>query len=68
MEKYNISIASDHKKYVVKNDQTVNISGKIENPETIYDGNYDNDKIVLAGDFLRLEHTDGLNYINVGLR
>ena len=46
----------------MKNDQTVNIS------ETIYDGNYDNDKIVLAGDFLKLEHTDGLNYINVGLR
>ncbi len=67
-EKYNISIASDHMKYVVQNDQTVNISGTIENSETPYNGNYDNDKIILADDFLRFEHTDGLNYINVALR
>ena len=67
-EKYNISIASDHMKYVVQNDQTVNISGTIENSETVYDGNYSDDKIVLAGDFLKFEHTDGLNYINVALR
>ncbi|MFK7774626.1 MAG: hypothetical protein AB8F94_20975 [Saprospiraceae bacterium] len=67
-EKYNISIASDHMKYVVQNDQTVNISGEIEDSETVYDGIYNKDKIVLAGDFLRLEHTDGLNYINVAMR
>jgi hypothetical protein len=67
-EKYNISIASDHMKYVVQNDQTVNISGEIKNSETVYDGNYNDDEIVLAGDFLKFEHTDGLNYINIAVR
>ena len=42
--------------------------GYIENSETPYDGVYDNESLLLASDFLLLEHTDGLNYLNIELR
>ena len=67
-DKYEISIGTDHMKYVMKNDQTVNIDGYIHNSGTAYDGDYAGDKIVLARDFLLFEHTDGLNYINTEIR
>ena len=65
---YNISIGTDHMKYVVQADQMVKISGNIQNSDTQYDGNYANDDIVIAEDFLQFEHTDGLNYPNIELR
>lgn len=55
-------------KYVVTPNQTVSINGNITETETIYDGNYSNDSIVIVEDFLQFEHTDGLNYINVDFR
>ncbi|WP_435314710.1 hypothetical protein [Cellulophaga fucicola] len=68
-DNWDISIGTDHMKYVVNNLQTVKISGYIENTGTAYDGVYDNDNIVIDGDsFLSFEHTDGLNYVNVALR
>ena len=51
-------------KYVMRNNQTVNIDGTI-NVGGDFDGTYDNDNIVLTEDFLLFEHTDGLNYVNV---
>ena len=66
--KYNISIGADHMKYVMVQNQTVNISGAIAQTETIYDKTYNDEEIVLAKDFLIFEHTDGLNYLNVELR
>ncbi len=63
-----ISIGNDHMKYVMSNGQTVNISGYIDIPDDDYSGVYDADPIVLSPDFLTFEHTDGLNYINLGLR
>lgn len=65
--KYNISLASDHMKYVMQNGQTAKISGSIQKSGTPFDGLYDNDDIVLDSDFLQFEHTDGLNYINIGI-
>ncbi len=65
---YNISIGADHMKYVVQEDQVVKITGEIENSETVFDGVYSDDYVALVEDFLRLEHTDGLNYLNVELR
>lgn len=63
-----ISIGADHMKYVVVADQTVSMNGKIgdENPD--FEGTYVNDQQVLSDDFLRFEHTDGLNYINVSFK
>lgn len=64
---YTISIGIDHMKYVVDAYQTVTIDGTI-NTGTPYDGVYDNDNIRLTHDFLQLEHTDGLNYVNIELK
>lgn len=65
-ENYTISIGVDHMKYVVQNDQFVDIDGNI-NFGNKYDGVYTGQQIQLTEDFLRLEHTDGLNYINTQL-
>ena len=68
-DKYDISIASDHMKYVMKSYQTVKMDGYINNsgfPE--YDGSYYNTSFDINPKFLQFEHTDGLNYLNVELR
>lgn len=65
---YNVSFGIDHMKYVMQQKQIVGIDGFINNSETQYDGLYENDEILLAADFLRFEHTDGLNYVNTELR
>ena len=65
---YAVTIGTDHMKYVVTSDQIVKISGHIANSGTEYDGTYANDDIKVTGDFLKFEHTDGLNYVNSDLR
>ena len=65
---YAITLGTDHMKYVMTNDQEVNISGHISNSGTAYDGTYMNDEIIVEEDFLQFEHTDGLNYVNTDLR
>jgi hypothetical protein len=65
---YNISVGSDHMKYVMQNNQTVKISGFIKNSGTEYDGVYNNQDVVLKNNFLKFEHTDGLNYLNIEFR
>ena len=66
-ENYTISIGVDHMKYVVDNDQFATINGNIAIGNTKYDGTYTGEQVQLTADFLRLEHTDGLNYINIEL-
>ncbi|TDQ25605.1 hypothetical protein [Tenacibaculum caenipelagi] len=66
-ENYTVSIGVDHMKYVMIADQDVKIDGYISTGST-YDGNYNNETINLAADFLRFEHTDGLNYVNVEVK
>ena len=67
-DNYNISIGADHMKYVVQQEQSVKITGEIENSGTVYDGVYSDDYVKIVADFLLLEHTDGLNYLNVEFR
>jgi hypothetical protein len=67
-DKYEISFGADHMKYVMKNFQTVNMNGNIANSGTAYDGVYNNQPMYLDTSFLRFEHTDGLNYLNVEIR
>lgn len=63
-ENYTISIGVDHMKYVMKNDQTVNFKGILPfGSNQFVSGN----EILLSEDFLKFEHTDGLNYINTEL-
>jgi hypothetical protein len=66
-EKLELSLCVDHMKYVMSNSVTVKMDGYIENSGTQYDGTYDNENFILAYNFLSFEHTDGLNYINLGL-
>ena len=59
-----ISIGIDHMKYVMVAHQETEITGKI-NDGGSYDGIYDNEGFSINPDFLKFEHTDGLNYINI---
>jgi hypothetical protein len=70
-ENYTISVGVDHMKYVVDIDQTAKINGEITGSypngsggdfQGVYTGN---DMQLLDENFLKLEHTDGLNYVNV---
>ena len=65
---YLVSIGVDHMKYVVTQNQFVNIEGRINLPEentgSSFNDTYNNVPIQLTEDFLKFEHTDGLNYIN----
>jgi hypothetical protein len=65
--KWDISFGIDHMKYVVVQNQKTLINGFI-NDNNIYDGFYINQEIAIKEDFLKFEHTDGLNYANIELR
>ncbi len=56
------TLGEDHMKYVMEKNQTVIMKGFI-NRDGPYKGTYDGDK-GLTPDFLKFEHTNGLNYIN----
>ncbi len=61
-----IVVATDHMKYVMDQDQTAEITGSITDPT--YSSMVQNGKINLTDErFLTFEHTDGLNYVNVGV-
>lgn len=64
---YDISFGIDHMKYVMAQNQTVKIDGNINVPNSKYNKTYSGEDIVLTEDFLTFEHTDGLNYLNLGL-
>jgi hypothetical protein len=65
---YNISIGLDHMKYVMIQNQNVEIAGVVGDSYPDYAGVYlpsGNHTIDMTdGTFLKFEHTDGLNYIN----
>jgi hypothetical protein len=68
---YSIGVGLDHMKYVMTQNQTVNMNGYIDLPEgdtgSAYNGIYNNVPAVLTEDFLTFEHTDGLNFVNAGI-
>lgn len=66
-DKWNVSFGIDHMKYVMDQDQTVEMDGFI-NKGSVFDGDFLKSKQVLSQDFLKFEHTDGLNYANIELR
>jgi hypothetical protein len=63
--RYSISFGFDHMKYVMNQNQTVEVDGFIKDSKTSYDGVYSHSPLELKKDFLEFEHTDGLNYLNV---
>lgn len=60
---YSIAVGLDHMKYVMTQDQTLNMTGTISG-NAPYDGVYNNTPTVMTESFLLYEHTDGLNYVN----
>lgn len=60
---YSIAIGVDHMKYVMTQNQTVNVTGNIVIGSE-FDGVYNNTPTVMTEKFLMYEHTDGLNYVN----
>lgn len=67
-ENWNISIGTDHMKYVVLNGQITKITGHIDIPNSPFNGDYDKKDQSIVKNFLQFEHTDGLNYGNIELR
>ncbi|TNE55269.1 MAG: hypothetical protein EP338_04720 [Bacteroidetes bacterium] len=67
-DNWQLSIGMDHMKYVVSQYQSVAIEGKINDPASICQGDFNGEEIVLRPEFLLLEHTDGLNYGNIECR
>lgn len=66
-DNYNIVLGADHMKYVMRQNQNVIINGNIQIGNSDFDGVYNNQTITLTDNFLKFEHTDGLNYIFVGV-
>lgn len=66
-DKYTVSIGLDHMKYVMDNNKNRELDGYINLPSdaigSIYNGVYDNQNFFISEEFLKFEHTDGLNYI-----
>jgi|TARA_B110000902_G_C14258099_1_gene568718 hypothetical protein len=63
---WNVSVGVDHMKYVMVAVQPVTIDGfiNLQDPLTQFNGTYDNSPLIIDEDFLKFEHTDGLNYVN----
>ena len=64
--RWGISLGLDHIKYVVLNEQTVRMTGNVSaTASQKYAGAYNNSPVVTTEDFLRFEHTDGLNLLSL---
>ncbi len=67
-DKYSVSVGVDHMKYVVTQNQKFNVDGSINLPLTedgaVFNGVYNNTPVEMTDDFLKFEHTDGLNYVH----
>ena len=63
---YSVAIGVDHMKYVMSQNKAVDINGYYPNPGS-YDELLGNNQVLLTEEFLKYEHTDGLNYVNTEL-
>ncbi|OEJ98991.1 hypothetical protein A8C32_07355 [Flavivirga aquatica] len=66
-DNYTISLGIDHMKYVMNRNRFKTVDGFINLPNTeegsIYNGTYNNENFFVSEDFLKFEHTNGLNYV-----
>lgn len=64
---YVVSFGVDHMKYVMKRNESRRVEGFINLPDneigSMYNGEYNNDLFFVSEDFLKFEHTNGLNYV-----
>lgn len=67
-DRWSVSLGLDHMKYVVRQGQTVTMDGHVDGTRSItyttQEGSHD---VQLEQDFLKFEHTDGLNLLSVDL-
>ena len=67
-ENLSISMGWDHMKYIITVPQTVDIDGYIDpSLSDEYGGEYFNEPLALRQNFVRYEHSDGLNYVRFGI-
>jgi hypothetical protein len=67
-KRWALSLGYDHMKYIMVNDQRANVSGVITQAASEkYAGTYLNKPMIISYDFLKFEHTDGLNVITLDL-
>jgi hypothetical protein len=59
-----LTLGFDHMKYVMDQNQWVTVDGQIQRPGG-YQGVYKHAQVELVPTFLKFEHTNGLNYINI---
>ncbi|MGB1309308.1 MAG: hypothetical protein ACPG6B_10380 [Oceanihabitans sp.] len=66
-DKYNVVLGVDHMKYVMKRNKYKNVSGHInlpaDDPGSIYNQSFNGNPYFVSEDFLKFEHTNGLNYV-----
>ena len=66
-DNYFISFGIDHMKYVMQTNRNRTIDGYINLPSneagSVYNGTYNNEEFFVSDDFLKFEHTNGLNYV-----
>lgn len=64
-DRFSLSVGHDHMKYVAKQNQILTVSGNIDSTASVqYAGTYSDKTMAMSNDFMRFEHTDGLNYIS----
>lgn len=67
-KRWAISVGYDHMKYVMQNGQTAKVSGVItKEASEKYAGIYLNQEMKIEKDFLKFEHTDGLNIVTLDI-
>ncbi|NND93795.1 MAG: hypothetical protein HKN45_02965 [Flavobacteriales bacterium] len=67
-ERTSISLGWDHMKYVMESYQRIRIEGDVsEDFSEEFAGSYFNQKFDTSPSFLKFEHTDGLNYVRLGI-
>ena len=64
---YTVSLGVDHMKYVMQRNLNKVVDGYINLPSgesgSVYNGTYNNETTFVSEDFLKFEHTNGLNYV-----
>lgn len=60
---YSVTVGLDHMKYVMTQNQIANVSGNIAIGSD-FDGTYNHTPTEMTPEFLKYEHTDGLNYVH----
>lgn len=63
-----LSVSVDHMKYVLDNSQIATVDGSIStSASTVWADDYENELMPISGDFVKYEHTDGLNIVYLEL-